>query len=228
MSRRTKDLSWAIRLDGRALWTLNADPKQQVYGESLRRFKGEEWRRWEPHRSKLGAALLRCKIAQEELLPEPGSTILYLGAGHGTSVSHLHDHLCGNNNEKGGRLVAVDLSPRCLRDLTHLARSRKGLVPVLGDARKLETWGVLVPKRVNWLFQDVAQAGQVSIFLAACDRFLAEGGIGLLSLKAASERAGEGSIFDAAENELIINGREVIERIDLKGYEDQHVVFLIR
>ena len=49
--------------------------------------------------------------------------------------------ICGAGNDLGGRIVAVDLAPRCLRDLTHLAKSRPGLVPVLGDARKHAAWG---------------------------------------------------------------------------------------
>jgi fibrillarin-like rRNA methylase len=127
-------------------------------------------------------------------------------------------------------LVAVDLAPRCLRDLTHLAEHRPGLVPVLGDARKFDAWGVLVPARVDWLFQDVAQAGQVSIFLSAVRRFLSKDGIGLLSLKAASERHQEGGdqdIFDSAIRQLS-QEVEIIEHINLTGFEDQHALFIIR
>ena len=52
----------------------------------------------------------------------------------------------------------------------------QGLVSAgLGDARKHAAWGVLIPRKVNWLFQDVAQSGQVDIFIAACKRFLAVG-----------------------------------------------------
>jgi fibrillarin-like rRNA methylase len=157
-----------------------------------------------------------------------GTTVLYLGAGHGTSISHLHDHLCGQDNELKGRLVAVDLAPRCLRELTHMAKSRPGLVPVLGDARKHAAWGVLLPRKVDWLFQDVAQAGQVDIFIGACRRFLNIGGTGLLSLKAASERwtgEGEAALFEKVERELESSGFEVEERIELTGYEDNHVLF---
>ncbi len=164
------------------------------------------------------------------LLPEEGTTVLYLGAGHGTTISHLHDHLCGQDNESRGRLVAVDLAPRCLRDLTYLARQRPGLVPVLGDARKYDAWGVLVPSKVNWLFQDVAQAGQVDIFLTATKRFLAKGGIGLLSLKAASERQQDGNeneVFAKAFTQLEEHV-EVLEHINLTGFEDQHALFVIR
>ena len=224
-------LSWAIRLDGRTLWSENAVFGASVYGESLRKFSGTEYRRWDPTRSKLAAAILRTKRNKSLLLPEPGSTVLYLGAGHGTSISHLHDHLCGADNDLNGRIVAVDLAPRCLRDLTYLARSRTGLVPILGDARKHTSWGVLVPHPVNWLFQDVAQSGQVEIFVTACRRFLNLGGLGLLSLKAASERwTGEGEhfLFNKVATQLTESGFEVEERIKLTGYEDNHVLFVTR
>jgi len=230
-NRRRSMLSWAVMKDGRTLWTLNAVPKKAVYGESLRNFSGTEFRRWDPTRSKLGAALVRTRRAPELLLPEEGTTVLYLGAGHGTSISHLHDHLCGAENDLSGRLVAVDLAPRCLRELTHMAKSRPGLVPVLGDARKHAAWGVLLPRKVKWLFQDVAQAGQVDIFMAACRRFLERNGTGLLSLKAASERwtgEGEEALFTSVEQKLENSGFEVEERIELAGYEDNHVLFAVR
>ena len=224
-------LSWAVRLEGRALWSENADVGVAVYGESLRNFGGTEYRRWDPSRSKLGAGIMRTKRDKSLLLPQEGSTVLYLGAGHGTSISHLHDHLCGSDNDLGGRIVAVDLAPRCLRDLTHLAKTRPGLVPVLGDARKHSAWGVLLPRKVNWLFQDVAQSGQVEIFIKASRRFLNVGGVGLLSLKAASERwtgEGEDVLFSKVENQLIENGFAIEESIKLTGYEDNHVLFVTR
>lgn len=229
--RGPQQLSSTVRLDRRALWTHNAVPGTAVYGESLRKFKGDEHRRWDPNRSKLGAGMLRTKRDPALLLPEQGETVLYLGAGHGTSVSHLYDHLCGASNRFGGRLVCVDLAPRCLRDLTFMTTQRPGLVPVLGDARKHAAWGVLLPTKVPWLFQDVAQAGQVDIFLAACERFLQPGGTGLLSLKAASERwtgEGEAALFAEVERTLRSAGHEVEEVIELTGYEDNHRLFVVR
>ena len=223
-------MSETVLLEGRNVWTVNANPGVAVRGESLRKFRGIEHRRWDPNRSKLGAGLLRTRNDPSLLLPDAGSTILYLGAGHGTTISHLHDHLCGAKNRFGGRLVAVDLAPRCLRDLTYLAEHRPGLVPVLGDARKFDAWGVLIPSRVDWLFQDVAQAGQVDIFLSAVRRFLSQDGIGLLSLKAASERYNDGGdedIFAAAIAQLS-SEVELLEHINLTGFEDQHALFVVR
>ena len=223
-------MSETVLLEGRNVWTVNANPGVAVRGESLRKFRGVEHRRWDPNRSKLGAGLLRTRNDPTLLLPDAGSTVLYLGAGHGTTISHLHDHLCGAKNRFGGRLVAVDLAPRCLRDLTYLAEHRPGLVPVLGDARKFDAWGILIPSRVDWLFQDVAQAGQVEIFLSAVRRFLSKDGIGLLSLKAASERHNDGGdedIFAAAIAQLS-SEVELLEHINLTGFEDQHALFVIR
>lgn len=228
--RRIRPVSETVLLEGRNVWTVNANPGVAVRGESLRKFRGVEHRRWDPNRSKLGAGLLRTRNDPTLLLPNAGSTVLYLGAGHGTTISHLHDHLCGAKNRFGGRLVAVDLAPRCLRDLTYLAEHRPGLVPVLGDARKFDAWGVLIPSRVDWLFQDVAQAGQVEIFLSAVRRFLSKDGIGLLSLKAASERHNDGGdedIFAAAIAQLS-SEVELLEHINLTGFEDQHALFVVR
>ncbi len=174
--------------------------------------------------------MLRTRKDPARLLPEPGTSVLYLGAGHGTSVSHLYDHMCGEANRFGGRLVCVDLAPRCLRELTFMATDRPGLVPVLGDARQHAAWGVLLPTKVPWLFQDVAQAGQVDIFMAACRRFLAPGGMGLLSLKAASERwtgEGEAALFNEVANTLGQAGYVVDEVIELTGYEDNHRLFVV-
>jgi len=112
-----------------------------------------------------------------------------------------------------------------------MAADRPGLVPVLGDARKHAAWGVLLPTKVKWLFQDVAQAGQVDIFLAACQRFLAPGGRGLLSLKAASERwtgEGEAALFENVRRRLEEAGYSVEESIELTGYEDNHRLFVVR
>jgi fibrillarin-like rRNA methylase len=163
-----------------------------------------------------------------QMLPDSGTTTLYLGAGHGTTISHLHDHLCGSKNHLGGVIVAVDISPRCVRDLIQLAKVRPGLLPLLADARKPALITPFLNGRVGWLFQDVSQAGQVEMFIAAAENFLAAGGCGLLSLKAASERINEGghqATFDEAEKYLVDSGLILHQRLNLAGWEDNHVLF---
>ena len=43
-------------------------------------------------------------------------------------MSHIHDNVCGAGNHHGGQVVAVDISPRMMRNLVKLAERRQGLV----------------------------------------------------------------------------------------------------
>ena len=228
MARNFKQISPTVKVEGRAIWTLSADGTNRVYGETIRKKKGEVWRKWDPFRSKLGAGILRTKKDPCLLFPPIGSTIVYLGAAHGTTISHIHDHVCAKNNKNSGRLISVDISPRCLRDLNHLASRRPGIIPVFGDARKIEAWSYLIPKGADWLFQDVSQAGQVEIFISACKRLLKQNSTALLSLKGGSERFNEGgdeAIFLETKEKLIQANFEIVESIELKGYEEKHMLF---
>ena len=224
-------IGWGVMRHGRGLWSRNAVKGERVRDERLRRDGKIEWRSWNPRSSKLGAAIIRSSGDARILLPEPGSTVLYIGAGHGTTISHLHDHVCGSGNHHGGSIVAVDLSARCIRDLISLAEKRPGILPVLSDARNLEDYAIFLSNRVPWILQDVSQAGQVDLMLRICNRFLSPNGIALLSLKAASERwtdGGDEARFLAAESKIAESNLELVERIDLKGLEDQHVMYLLR
>ena len=185
-------IGWGVMRQGRGLWSRNAVKGEQVRDERLRRDGKIEWRSWNPRSSKLGAAIIRTSGDAEILLPEPGSNVLYIGAGHGTTISHLHDHVCGSGNHHAGSIVSVDLSARCIRDLISLAEKRPGILPVLADARQLDAYSIFLPNRVPWILQDVSQAGQVELMLKVCNRFLSQNGIALLSLKAASERWTDG------------------------------------
>lgn len=213
-----------LRKGRQEFWTRSADPGRTVHGEAVRRVGAEEWRRWDPRRSKVAAGLLRTEHDALRLLPAPDGDALYLGAGHGGTISHLHDLIAPS-----GRLVAVDIAPRCLRDLVALARRRPGIVPVLGDARKPDAWRMLLPRGASWLFQDVAQAHQASMFTAACTAFLRPGGVGLLSLKVASDRGMDPvALRRTVEAELQSAGLPVDEVMDLSGLEDDHLLFVVR
>lgn len=226
---KTDELSENVLIQGRGLWTRNAVPGVRVRGEGLRRIRGTEWRSWSPRHSKLGAGILRTKEDRTSLLPRPGSQVLYLGAGHGTTISHLHDHMCGEMNYLGGSIISVDVAPRCIRDLVSLAKKRPGILPVLADARQPDTLRPWLNGRVDWLFQDVSQAGQVDFFLKAAENFLSPNGVALLSLKSASEPNVEGGSeehYAAAADAMVASGLEVIEVIRLKGWEDQHALIV--
>ncbi len=217
-----QSFSQRVKIEGRSLWSRNALKGVSLRGERLKREGRKEWRLWNPRTSKLAAGLLKAK--EPGLLPEPGTNCLYLGSGHGTTISHLHDNVCASKNHLAGAIFAVDISPRCVRDLIRLSHSRMGIHPILSDCRKLESIAPFLSAKVPWLFQDVSQTGQVDIFIRACNRFLQPDGTGLLSLKSASERD-TGNAFAYAEKRLLESGFTLIERIDLTGWEDQHVLF---
>tara|TARA_B100000676_G_scaffold286796_1_gene316721 strand:+ start:148 stop:852 length:705 start_codon:yes stop_codon:yes gene_type:complete len=228
MANKSKQIVWGVRKEGRTLWTRNAVKGISVRGERRKRDGRIEWRRWDPTRSKVAAAILRTREDPSPLLPTPGSTCLYLGASSGGTVSHIHDFVCGAENHHGGQLVAVEISPRMVRDLVKLSDMRPGLVPVLGDARKPEQVAAFIRGKANWIHQDLSIADQAETFVKMATSFLSPGGIGLLSLKAASERSSEGddnSRFQKAERILRESDLVLQERIDLTGLEEQHVVF---
>ena len=231
MPRKPVKLAWGVRREGRSLWTRNAVKGVSLRGERRKTDSRIEWRAWTASKSKVAAALLRTSNNPSDLLPESGSTCLYLGASYGSTVSHIHDHVCGSGNHHGGQVVAVEISPRAMRELSTLAASRPGLVPVLADARVPSQIVPFMRAKADWLHQDLSIADQAQTFVNMAQAFLKPGGTGLLSLKAASERASQGdddSRFAMAEQILKDSELKLIERIDLTGLEEQHVLFHVK
>ena len=231
MPRKPVSLGWGVRREGRTLWSRNSTRGKSVGGERRKRDGRIEWRRWDPFRSKVAAALLMTSQKASELLPSPGDTCLYLGASSGTTVSHIHDMVCGSNNHHNGQIIAVEISPRMMRDLSSLAEDRSGLIPILNDARETQSYAPVMREKAHWIHQDLSIADQAENFISIATSTLKNGGIGLLSLKAASERQFEGddqSRFSRAEKLIEESELELIEKIDISQYQEQHMVFFVR
>ena len=78
------------------------------------------------------------------------------------------------------------------------------------------------------MFQDVAQAHQASIFTAACERFLLPRGRGMLSLKVESDRGTDPVALQAKVEEELATAELVLDEvIDLEGFEDDHLLFVV-
>ena len=149
------------------------------------------WRAWDPRRSKLAAMLERGL----ETGLEGGETVLYLGAAAGTTVGHVAD-FCDV-------VYAVEFAARPMRDLVGVAEAREGVIPLLKDARRPETYAHVVEAGVDAVVQDVATRGQAAV---ACRNrpFLADDGRLVLAIKARSEdvtRTPEAT-FEAVLDEL--------------------------
>ena len=208
-----------VYTDGPWLLTRNLVPGMSVYGESLPREAGVEYRRWDANRSKL-AAYLRCGGRVWPLRRK--ASVLYLGAGSGTTVSHVSD-VCPD-----GTITAVEISSRSFRDLLRLSEARPNLVPVLGDATKPQSYGSRIGA-VDVLYQDIAQRDQKGIFRKNL-QWLRPGGVGFLMVKARSEdvAAAPTDVYRAAKKALISAGLSILELRLLAPYQADHAALVIQ
>ncbi len=209
-----------VYTDGERLFTKNLVPSHQVYGEELVSWKGEEYRVWNPRRSKACAMLRKgCKFFPIH----EGSEILYLGAANGTTPSHLSDIATK------GFLYCVEFSKRAFQDLMILCEKRKNMVPILADANKPETYRSIVGK-VDLVYQDVSQREQTKIFLKNVDNFLKPDGFGILMVKARSVdvTAKPKYVFKKAQKELKEKELKVLESVILKPYEKDHAALVVQ
>ena len=231
MKRRVKSLGWGVRKEGRNIWTRNAVKGVSVRKERRKRDGRNEWRLWDAKKSKIAASIIRTKLNPNDLIPLPGQSCLYLGASVGGTVSHIHDCVCGSGNHHKGQIIAIDVSTRMMRELVALSEIRPGIIPVLGDARNISEISPFVNKKVDWLHQDLSISDQAKTFVKVVEVFLKDNGVALLSLKAASERMSDGNTENKFEKAMeIINNSNlnIIEMIDLKGLEEQHMLFFCK
>ena len=155
--------------------TKNLTPGISVYGEELIK-ENEEYRLWNPRRSKLAAALLN---GLENLKITNTSKVLYLGASTGTTVSHISDIAIN------GRIYAIEFSPTTAKKLVQLSHRRLNIAPILGDATKPKEYMNIVEK-VDLVYCDVAQSKQSELFMKNMNLFAKNGGLGFLVIKSRS------------------------------------------
>ena len=58
MPRKPISLGWGVKKEGKSIWTRNANKGVSVRGERRKKSGKIEWRRWDPYKSKVAAALL--------------------------------------------------------------------------------------------------------------------------------------------------------------------------
>ena len=203
---------------GRLLYTENLVPGQRVYGEKLLR-KGKEYRKWDPSRSKLGAALLK-GLKNMPICKE--SKVLYLGASTGTTVSHVSDIT------REGIVYAVEFAERVFHPLLELQKKRKNIAPILADARKPEEYGWI--EECDVLFCDIAQPDQSLIAIRNAKMLVKKGGIMMLVVKSQSIDVTKDPIkvYKEEETKLIDAGFTLLETIRLEPYEEKHAMIVAR
>ncbi len=202
------------------LATKNLVLGKTVYGEKLIKHGDAEYRLWDPYRSKLAAAILKGL----SIMPiKPNALILYLGAGSGTTVSHVSDII-----DKNGKAYCVEFAPRVMRELiNNVCIYRSNLIPIFADARFPEKYPISIPK-VDVIYCDVAQPDQTKILLDNAEHYLKENGFIMLALKARSidVTRDPSEIFKKEIEVLKAKGFKVIQSIRLEPYEKDHAFIL--
>lgn len=177
-----------------------------------------EYRLWNPRRSKLCAMLLnKCKT-----MPiKRNSRVLYLGAASGTTCSYVSDIA------DKGVVYCVEFSLRVFRELVFMCEKRKNTVPILADANKPEKYRHIV-ENVDVVYQDIAQKNQTEIFKKNIGMFLKKNGYGAIMVKARSidTTASPKEVYKKVTNEL--EEFEIVEKKDLSPYCKDHLAIILK
>jgi rRNA 2'-O-methyltransferase fibrillarin len=205
------------------LLTKNAIEGTSVYGEkriivSLPN-KKIEYRTWNAYRSKLAAGIV-CGL--EQIFIKPNTSILYLGAANGTTLSHVSE-IVGQDT----LIYAVEFSERSGRDLVNLATKRTNIVPIIADARTPSKYRFIVPT-VDSIFSDISQPDQSRIVMDNAKYFLKDDGAILISIKASSVDSSlpAETVFANEVNWLVKNEFKPLEQVTLEPYEKNHALIV--
>lgn len=201
-----------IEVEGKEALGTRALVTNKVYGEKI----VGGYRAWNPYRSKLAALILQ---GGTQFPFKKGSRVLYLGAGSGTTASHISDVV------RDGVIYCVEFSARTMRNLILVCEKRKNMLPILADANCPQDYPKFVGE-VDIVYQDVAQPNQAGIFVKNCEKFLKEGGIGILMVKTQSidVTADPKKTVEEVVKRLPY---KVLEQINLGSYQKEHTAIVI-
>jgi fibrillarin-like pre-rRNA processing protein len=163
--------------DPPSYWTLALGDPPSMSGERVVEGPSGPLRRWDPNRSKLGAAVAK---GWTDPLPRPGERWLYLGGASGTTATYVADLL-----GPAGAVYVVEKSVRPFARLLAAAERYPNVAPLLGDARQPSAYRAWVPP-ADGLYADIAQPDQATIVLENARQLLRGGGSLLLALKTSS------------------------------------------
>lgn len=208
-----------IFLADNKICTRNLVKGKQVYGEKLLKIKNDEYRIWDPRRSKPSAAIHK-KLQTFPI--KRGTKILYLGIASGTTASHFSDII-----GKDGIIYGVEISERVLRELLEVAQDRKNIVPILADAQTPEKYSWV--EKVDIVYADVAMREQSDIIVRNCKMFLKDDGYAVIAIKARS--------IDVTKppTKVYEQQRKILEKyfkvkdfVILDPYEKDHCLFVLK
>ena len=204
---------------GDKLYTKNPSNARgiKVYNEKLYTYKNEEFRSWNPYRSKLAAGI------KKKITPSfsPKYHVLYLGAAMGTTVSHIADIV------SEGIVYAVEHTPLAMNTLLKVSEIRQNIIPILEDANHPDRYASFL-NPVDILYQDISQRNQAAIFIQNVDRYLKKNGLGILMVKARSIDVAKKpkEAYDIVVKELIEAELRIHSITELSPYDKDHAMIV--
>jgi len=217
---RPQKLRWVTIDNQQKLATENFVAGNKVYDEQFVSIVGIEYRVWDPFRSKLAAAITKGL----GIMPiGEGSSVLYLGASTGTTISHVSDII-----GKSGIVYGVEVSARVAREfIENVAEKRSNIIPIVGDARKPESYGVILSK-VDVVYADIAQPDQTQITIQNCQAHLKKGGYLLMIVKSRSIDVTKEprEVFLEETRKLQDAGFTIKQVLKLEPFDKDHAIIL--
>ncbi|MFX1256487.1 MAG: fibrillarin-like rRNA/tRNA 2'-O-methyltransferase [Promethearchaeota archaeon] len=203
------------------LYSKNLIPGTKVYGENLIKYKGIEYREWDPFRSKFAALILERPIKN---FLRNDLKCLYLGASSGTTISHLSDVI------KDGIIYGVEFAERSIRQLIQNISNRFNVIPILGDARYPESYFKSIFTEIDLIYQDIAQSNQAEIAIANCNYYLKENGLLIVAIKSQSiDSVAKSDKVYKEEKKILVNaGYEIIESLNIHKYAANHIILVVQ
>ncbi|HXV87758.1 MAG TPA: fibrillarin-like rRNA/tRNA 2'-O-methyltransferase [Nitrososphaeraceae archaeon] len=197
--------------------TINLLKGVTLYGEKLISRDGNEYRTWDPFRSKLAAAYIKGLHFEFSNV----GNVLYLGASTGTTVSHLSD-IVGQS----GKIFAVESSTRVARELiSNVSSKRTNVIPIIEDARKPRSYFSIYDK-MDLVYCDIAQPDQTTIAIDNCKIYLKETKAMLLVIKTRSidVTMSPKNVISQEIKKLESNSFEIKQKIDLDPFDKDHAM----
>jgi len=214
-----KEIFPGVFRQGKRIFTKSITRGFSSYAKSTVKSGRDEFREWDPKKSKPAAAIIR---GIKHFPLSEGDKVLYLGAASGATCSFFSD-IIGSN----GIIYAVEISERSIRDLNNTAEKKGNIVPILADARKPEDYEWIEP--VDVVFEDVASDEQAAILTRNAGKFLKKGGHAMIAIKSRSiDVVMDPKQVYREQLSLLEKSLKIVETVELDPYEKDHMFVVMK
>ena len=114
-----------------------------------------------------------------------------------------------------------------MREFLKVSSQRGNLVPILGDARKINEYKDVV-ETVDIVYCDIAQPDATEVLIRNAKKFLRPGGYIMLAIKSRSVDVTKApsQIYEEEIKKLVEAGIKIIDWVKLDPYEKDHAFIL--